>query len=125
MTEEEREEIDDIIADNHIEKLKKLLDAGLDVNCRIDIIDGATLLHMAVHRSSISIVKLLIEYGAEINSLDNYKETPISKVLTTLNIDLEIAKLLVENGGNVRDIKLTVRMIPEFKEFFKKHGVAI
>jgi ankyrin repeat protein len=55
--------LDQAITNNHLEIVKLLLDAGLDINILSS--DRSTPLYLAATYSRIRIVELLLEYGAD------------------------------------------------------------
>jgi ankyrin repeat protein len=80
-----------------VEKVKKLLKEGANVNAKDKI--GRSPLHKAAFYRHIEIVKLLIENGANVNAKDNYGYTPLHDAAISGHI--EIVKLLIENGAYV------------------------
>jgi len=93
---------------NH-EKVVKLLSAGVDVNARVN---DETALHNAASLGYASIVKMLIQAGADVNI--KYEETGVNRGKTPLHLAaynsrnkawldayLEIAELLIKNGAKV------------------------
>ena len=48
------------------EEVRRLLDAGADVNARGD--DGVTALHEAAYYGPADVVQLLIDHGADVNA---------------------------------------------------------
>lgn len=63
---------------------------------------GRTLLHFAVERNSITLIRYLLRNGIDPNITDNQRWTPLHKVAVKTNIDIDIAKLLLINGANLR-----------------------
>nr|WCB86979.1 CPPV168 ankyrin repeat protein [Cooks petrelpox virus] len=61
-----------------------LLNAGMDVNSSKCI---STPLHLAVILGNSKIVQLLLEYGANVNAIDKYGETPLGAANKCVNID--------------------------------------
>ena len=93
---------------NH-EKVIKLLRAGVDVNARVN---DDTALHNAASLGYASIVKMLIQAGADVNIKKektgvNRGRTPLhaaaynSRNKAWLDAYLEIADLLIKNGAKV------------------------
>jgi ankyrin repeat protein len=80
-----------------IEKVKKLLKKGADVNAKDNY--GFTPLHDAAFFGRIEVVKLLIEKGANVNAKDNLGSTPLH--LAAIIRRIEVVKLLIEKGANV------------------------
>ena len=81
----------DAVYENDLDKIKKELVAGADVNSRDK--SGLTPLHYA---ADVVTAKFLIDYGADVNSEDiKYEMTPI------FFHSIEIIKLLVDNGADI------------------------
>ncbi|TVY37053.1 Serine/threonine-protein phosphatase 6 regulatory ankyrin repeat subunit B [Lachnellula subtilissima] len=59
---------------------------------------NTTAMHIAVKERSIDCIKLLLEYGATVDCLNRFRETPLHSA-ADLGY-LEIVQLLVENGAN-------------------------
>jgi hypothetical protein len=79
-----------------VEKVKKLLKEGADLNAKNWF--GWTPLHLAAYNGHIEVVKLLIEKGANVNARNN-GDTPLH--LAAENGHIEVVKLLIEKGANV------------------------
>ena len=79
-----------------IDVLSRHLQYGLDVNARAE--DGNTALHIVLlrkaHPKIIEMVKLLVEFGADINAKNNKLETPLH-FAAAFNHE-EIVRLLIE-----------------------------
>jgi len=79
-------ELQDIISNGDLEKLKRLLENGLDPDTKI----GAdTLLTKAVRYDNIIMVKLLVENGASLTKNDYFGRNPriIAKLLKMHDIE--------------------------------------
>ncbi|KAF2247306.1 ankyrin [Trematosphaeria pertusa] len=61
--------------------------------------DGSTALHCAARSGSISLVELLLEYGANVNAKTNVGTTPLHEAV--INRNEATAKMLLENGAKV------------------------
>lgn len=61
-------------------------------------IDGTTPLHTAAVNNNTSAIRLLLEYNANINSVDNSDKTPFDAAVS--NCAIEAALVLLENGAN-------------------------
>ncbi len=59
------------------ETVKHLLERNVDVNVHVD--KGATALHLAAKNGDVEIIKLLLDRGAEVDSLDMFGCTPIMR----------------------------------------------
>ncbi|CAG9760197.1 unnamed protein product [Ceutorhynchus assimilis] len=78
--------------------------------------EGSTPLHNAAKNEQKEIAKLLISYGAKINTQDETGKTPI--FYATKNADLNMIKLLLTNGAIVKDDPelLYIAVRKEYKE---------
>ncbi|TDA37117.1 MAG: hypothetical protein DSO07_12820 [Thermoproteota archaeon] len=79
-----------------LEKVKKLLDRGADVNARDK--DGWTPLHWASVHGHLDVIKLLVERGADVNA-SNHGWTPLHEAASRGH--LNVVKFLVERGADV------------------------
>jgi hypothetical protein len=77
------------------EQVKKLLDAGADVNTQNA--DGFTALKWAVVRGHTSTVQILLNAGANVNILDNRSQTPL--MLALEEDQTQIVELLKKAGA--------------------------
>jgi ankyrin repeat protein len=68
-------ELYDAICDRDLDEVRRLIEAGADVNARHE--DDSTPLHVSVLFDSAEITQLLIEAGADINALDGSYQTPL------------------------------------------------
>jgi len=86
-------------------KLKQLLKKGLNLNNILPIKLAYTPLYYAVYRGNIDTVKLLLQYGADIdfispsNDEGKYATTPISAAIAENNISL--TKFLLDNNASI------------------------
>lgn len=80
-----------LISNNDIITLKKLLDKGLDPNSIINTgyLQGKTLLMLASICGYRKIVKLLLDYGAEINQKDNNGLTALHWAVSSAEFNQE------------------------------------
>lgn len=69
---------------------------------------GRYPLHYAAQSRSISLIKMLIENGANINCLDADQNTPLFYTFNPASLlypeDLQIAQLLIQNGVNINAV---------------------
>jgi hypothetical protein len=91
------EELLDASKKGDVEKVKKLLKEGADVNAKDRF--GFTPLHYTALNGHIEIVKLLIERGADVNAKTNGGWTPLR--FAAIYGHIEIVKLLIERGADV------------------------
>lgn len=94
---------DDIISaikNNDLKMLKAYLEAGKDANTFSR--GGMALLMRAVSNNcSTDLVKLLIEYGADVNTEDKDGETAIN--IASYNGNLELIKVLISEGAIIKN----------------------
>ena len=64
-----------------IDKVRRLLDTGIDVNLRDE--DGRTALFSAIKGGECEIAQLLIERGADVGAQDLAGRTPLLLILAT------------------------------------------
>lgn len=81
--------------------VKVLLNAeGLHIPSYVNTWDfgGLTPLHIACFSGNKGAAILLVDAGARLDALDNYKRTPL--LFAVLNGDAELTELLLENGAD-------------------------
>ena len=82
--------------------LRLLLERGADTNARTAD-DGFTPLHRASANGALELVALLLEHGADVESVDNNRKTALQVVGKVAGVDEErfdeIRRLLVEHGA--------------------------
>jgi ankyrin repeat protein/outer membrane protein assembly factor BamB len=84
--------------DNNINKVKELIDSGVDVNRKSGY--GATALTFAVVKNNIESVRILLENGADPNVRDLfYQSTPFEWAF--YENSAEIIELMINHGANV------------------------
>ena len=94
-------EFKNALKNGDLEKLKVKLEDGIDVNDRSG--EYRYPIHKAVLLKNIDIVKLFLDYNADINIQEPLQgNTPIN--LAIFNKDLQMVNFLKENGANL-DIK--------------------
>lgn len=86
------------ITNGKLEIVKLLLANGADKNKR-DHIGAYRPIHWAVSNKQIKIAELLIEKKVNLNKTTDSGDSPLD--LAALNGDLDMVKLLVENGANI------------------------
>ena len=79
--------------------------SGLESTANISFsdYDGRCPLHIAAAENNEDVVNLLFSWNADINSKDNYSNTPLSDALKAGNT--ELAKLIHSKGGGLMFIK--------------------
>ncbi|XP_051165182.1 putative ankyrin repeat protein RF_0381 isoform X1 [Leptopilina boulardi] len=104
--------------------VESLLEYGFNVNPE----DANELLHVAVQKKYLKFVEHLLKQGADINAEDKIKNIPI--VYAIKNKDYNLTKLLLNNGANVKDNPLLLRIAIETEDLgivqsLLHHGVNI
>ena len=78
--------------------VRKLIENGYDIEAKLR--NGATPLHVAALHGKLSVVKVLVKMGAEINSVcSSWKRTPLFDAIRSKNE--EIVRLLLENKADI------------------------
>ncbi|XP_075218628.1 uncharacterized protein LOC142323194 [Lycorma delicatula] len=86
--------------------LKEILNMGANVN---EICDEHknTILHLSVDNfcdnDDLTTIKLLLDYGADVNARNLFKEIPLKKAVSVVNEDLWFE--LISRGSNINEIK--------------------
>ena len=76
-----------------------LLQAGADVNLKTN--RGVSPLQKSVYRENIQITKLLLDHGADVNSVNAFGETPLFSIcMASKDERVQLLKLLLEHGAN-------------------------
>lgn len=88
----------DGITRGDVELLRRLLDAGADVNAR-DRRNQTGLMFAAQHGGT-AVAQLLIERGADMNATAKYTLTAI--MLAVINGHVDIARMLARAGADLR-----------------------
>ena len=65
--------------------------------------DKCTALHLAAANGHVDVVKVLIQNGADVNAVDEYKFTALH--LAARHGHVDIAKVLIENGADVNAVQ--------------------
>lgn len=73
--------------ENNLEKAKKAIEAGANVNAKDK--DGDTPLHLAVRFNDLGLVQLLLKNGADPTIKDMYGETPLDWAKTLKEKEIE------------------------------------
>jgi len=87
----------------YLKMVEELLKYGTDVNMLYNATYGRGYmpLHVAAVNKQEEVAKLLISYGADVNTQDETGKTPI--FYATQNADFRITKLLLTNKANIKD----------------------
>ena len=97
---------------NNMERVKKLLDMGADVNIKTTGLWGGTAIMNAVKNGNKEMVQLLLRHGANINLKDSYQCNALFYAVGGSGTwvgrehqgNPEMVKFLLENGANVNDV---------------------
>ena len=80
-------------------EVKRLLQAGGDVNTKYRTGDKRSVLHYAAKSGSLEIVKYLVKHGANVNCKNKWNNSVLYNA--AMSGSLEIIKCLVEHGADV------------------------
>ena len=78
-------------------------------------------MHLAVHTDNSNLLSIVLQYGADVNSLDANGYIPLiisNKKMVNDRVDINLAKILLEWGAEIilpRDIMLTVQTLQQKK----------
>ncbi|KAJ8128611.1 hypothetical protein O1611_g5023 [Lasiodiplodia mahajangana] len=87
------------VLSDDLERARRLIDEdGADVNEQVNG-DFSTALQAAACCSSLEVVELLIEKGADVNQQGGFYGNALQTAVVAE--DLKVAKFLVDNGANV------------------------
>ena len=85
------------VQSNDSTRVQHLIEYGADVNTKSNL--GTSLLHWAVFKKSLEVVKILIQGGANIRARNSHDQTPL--VLAVCFKDNTMMDLLLENGATL------------------------
>ncbi|XP_076285606.1 uncharacterized protein LOC143211647 [Lasioglossum baleicum] len=85
----------------NLELVEDLLKNGADINALDNMYFRFSLLHEAVKRKQVQMVKLLINYRANVNVKNSQGETPIVNAIQ--NTDTKMIELLLTNGADIKE----------------------
>ncbi len=92
-------------ASDSLRAIKLFVENGLDVNMRLSYFGIPLINYCVAQYNKIKTVKFLIENGADVNSAnasDGYTSLHICANLTKGGYGLELAKMLINSGANIR-----------------------
>lgn len=128
----ESRKLQNAIKSNNIEKVKELLDEGVDPNItdipisklwRMVETHADTPLATACEYGNYDIVKLLIDYGATTDVLEYTGWSPLHRTLFKYDRDdLKIVKLLLENGADLEMDGGTIPLVTAVYMFPKTYS---
>ncbi len=87
----------DAAANNDVEAVRDLVDAGVDVNAKSTV--GESILTNAVIRAGPEVVQILVDAGADVNAKDNFGRTVLTAAID-FGADPDIVRFLVEAGAD-------------------------
>ena len=93
-----------VMADD-FDEVKNLLERGASPNfVTSNLTDGtATPFHSAVRRNKVNIVRCMVEYGADVNLVDEDNDSPFFSAVYK-STDPEIRNCLLENGASANHV---------------------
>ena len=86
------------VCEGNIVEVRQILEAGIGKVSDRDCCNNSAL-HCAVGYRHFDIVELLLELGADVNSIGMYGRTPIYNAID--DSDFEMVKLLVDKGADL------------------------
>ena len=92
----------DAAANNDVEAVRDLVDAGVDVNAKSTV--GESILTNAVIRAGPEVVQILVDAGADVNAKDNFGNPVLFEAVSPYGWGPEakqILQILVDAGANV------------------------
>ncbi len=104
-----------------------LAEAGTDVNHRFS--DGKTIIHLAAFKAyNYPVIRALVDAGVELNVYDRRKNSPLHLAVAIGKENLEVIRLLVENGADVNAVNQEGKSICKaakhlkVRKYLKKQG---
>lgn len=97
------------ILDGNLMEIRKMFksDGKTSTNLNGKTSDGITPLCLAIKRRHIDVARLLVNYGASVNSYYGSSSIPLEWAIM-YNADVDFVSLLIDKGANVNQ-KLNVR----------------
>ncbi len=89
------------ILTGNIKEVRRSLESGIDLNQIIEG-EGCYPIHFAIN-SSLEIMQLLIDNGADVNVKDQKGKTPLH-IVTAVKPSIEKMELLIDNGADVNAV---------------------
>ncbi|XP_067937028.1 transient receptor potential cation channel subfamily A member 1-like [Watersipora subatra] len=89
------------VANNRCEHVRRLLEAGADVNCVKN--DSSTALHLAAMFGFVEIAELLVKNGADVHRENHCKQTPLHRT-AEFESKCQVAELLLSMGVDINAV---------------------
>lgn len=105
---EEADELVDAAMKGKLERVRELLDEGIDINHKNERDEGRAALHAASESEHEDVVRFLLEKRANVNIQDSLGNTPLLYASRYGNED--IARILIDAGANVNQRNLEGRI---------------
>ncbi|XP_051868517.1 2-5A-dependent ribonuclease-like [Pristis pectinata] len=88
------------VEESHENIVNILLD---EMHADVNVLDnlGRTALIFALKENRQTIVETLLKHGANVNSIDNNKETPLSTALKNTKLDSDVVEMLIKHKPDV------------------------
>ncbi|MEM4875102.1 MAG: ankyrin repeat domain-containing protein [Thermofilaceae archaeon] len=91
-------ELHEAVREGDLQRVKKLLERGANVNAKDDTFASNTPLHYAAMEGYLEVARLLVEKGAYVNARNSYGWTPLH--YAAYYGHLEVVRFLLEAGAD-------------------------
>ncbi len=112
-----------------IEKTRRLLERGANVNARSTNLGRTPFLIAAGYPGSVDVLTLLLEHGADLRAKDTAGLSALASAM--VSADLEVVRFLVARGLDPNDVPVVAvraafaRARPGMIEFLMSHGLKV
>ena len=94
---------------------KDYIEKGIDVNAVSGGFFKSTALHRAAQCRAVDVAKVLIQNGADVNAVNENKETPLE--IAAANGQVDVAKFLIQSGVDVNASKSKLNALQRAAKF--------
>ena len=100
-----------------VAEIKRLIASGVDVDEKHKT--GYTSLHFACLRKKEDCVRVLLQHGADPNTVDRYGSTPLLNACYSYPINLNIIRMLLDYGADRNKLPEDLILSDEILELFE------